>query len=607
MNHGKLENTDPDILQKVDYWSTSEVFSPETRNEIKELVRTDQKTEIEDRFYKDLEFGTGGLRGIMGAGTSRMNIYNVRKAATALAFYLKVVHGDKDKKVAISHDSRNHAREFSKAAAEVLAFHGITVYLTKELRPVPLLSFMTRSYNCDAGICVTASHNPPEYNGFKVYWSNGAQLVAPHDQNIIENYLAISSYEDLNYIDFDDAVSKSLIKIVGEELDEAYFSQLEALRFNHSPKQNPLKIVYTPLHGSGMTVIPQALARFGFQDLHVVEEQKTPDGDFPTVSSPNPEDPKSLEYAISLCKDIDGDIVIATDPDADRIGVCTYENGQIQNFNGNQLGSLLIDYVLSRMFEAKTLPKNPLVIKTIVTTELQNKICDEYGVACEDTLTGFKWICSLIETYENLPARQVKNFICGGEESYGFLAGNFVRDKDAVMATAITCEMVAYYKSLNKTLTEALHDLFRKHGVYEEKLHTLTRKGKKGAEEISAIMNSLRKAPPFKVGDTETIEFWDLKNSTKYRSKATGVFYKDDCIELPSSNVLQFFLKDGSKISVRPSGTEPKIKFYTSVHMPAVSENQSLEASIASTKARATAVEKNFIELALRGFESGSN
>ena len=346
-----------EIIEKANYWASSQTFSDSVRQEVQNLIDTDNEKELTDRFYRDLEFGTGGLRGIMGAGTSRMNIYNIRKASTALALYLKETHPNKDLKVAISHDSRNRSREFSKAATEVLCSHGIKVIITKELRPVPVLSFMTRHYECDAGICVTASHNPPEYNGFKVYWSNGAQLVPPHDKNIIAKYGSIKTYEELTFTSYDQALSKGLVEEVGEELDELYLKQVDTLRLNTPSDSKSIKIVYSPIHGSGITMVPHALKRFGFDDVHIVEEQSTPDGDFPTVSSPNPEDPKALELAINLGKKIEADVILATDPDTDRIAMIVKEDNELINFNGNQLGCLLVEYVLSSHKAQNKFPK----------------------------------------------------------------------------------------------------------------------------------------------------------------------------------------------------------------------------------------------------------
>jgi phosphoglucomutase len=584
-----------DISKKANYWASSEVFSPSVRSEIETLISASDNKELTDRFYKDLEFGTGGLRGIMGAGTSRMNIYNIRKASTALAMYLKEIHSDKEIKVAISHDSRNRSREFSKAAAEVLSALGIKVYITKEMRPVPVLSYMTRHYGCDAGICVTASHNPPAYNGFKVYWSNGAQLIGPHDKNIIQKYGSITSYEDLKFSSYEEMLSEGKIEEIGEELDQLYLDELAKLRLNTPETSDAIRIAYSPIHGTGVTMVPKAFELFGFKDYHLVEEQSTPDGNFPTVNSPNPEDPEALKMAIELGEKKDADIILATDPDTDRIAVLVRENGKLINFNGNQLGCLLIDYVLRSHKENATMPENPLVVKTIVTTKLQDEICAHYGVDCEDTLTGFKWICNLVERYEKGELGTKKTFVCGGEESYGFLAGNFVRDKDAVMGCAIACEMVAYYKSKGKLMSEVLNEIYLRHGVYHETLYTMTLPGKEGADKISAIMQNFREAPPTSLCGISVSELWDYKSSKKYSVSEKGVTEISN-IDLPNSNVLQLFLSDGSKVSVRPSGTEPKIKFYMSVKRE-LSNEAELDQKITEAKQLASDLEKEFVAL----------
>ena len=585
------------VADRAKYWATSEVFDLSVRSEIQNLISENNEKELIDRFYKDLEFGTGGLRGIMGAGTSRINIYNIRKASTALALYLKQIHNSKEIKVAISYDSRNRSEEFAKVAAGALGAQGIKVLITEEMRPVPILSYMIRHYQCDAGICVTASHNPPIYNGFKVYWSNGAQLIEPHDQNIIQKYNQISSYEELEFETYENLKSNKQVKEVGEELDQAYLEKLSTLKFNPPKTPDTIKIVYSPIHGTGVTMVPKALELFGFKDYHLVEEQMHPNGDFPTVKSPNPEDPEALKMAIGLGEKINADLILATDPDTDRIALIVRENGKLINFNGNQLGCLLTEYVLRSLSEQNRMPKNPLVVKTIVTTTLQDRICSHYGVDCIDTLTGFKWICNLVERYENGEFDVEKEFICGGEESYGFLAGNFVRDKDAVMSCAIACEMVAYYKSKGKLMSEILNDLFLRHGVFHETLHTMTLPGKDGADKIKSIMKQLRANPPRLLLGNSVKELWDFQNSVKYSLSEDGI-KEFGSIELPTSDVLQIFLENGSKVSVRPSGTEPKIKFYISVRQGEVSESN-LQLKIEAAKNLAADLEKEFVALSL--------
>lgn len=552
-----------DIHSVADYWASADVFDDGTRDEIKQLIDANNSDELSERFYRDLEFGTGGLRGILGAGTNRMNIYNVRKASHALALYIKEkIPADVEKRVAVSYDSRRYSREFAEATAEVMAGHGIRCYITKELRPTPMLSYMVRHFACQGGVCVTASHNPPDYNGYKVYWQTGGQIVPPHDKGIIALYQNCRDYDEIPVTPFKKGLESGLIKEVGEEFDEIYFEKVASLA---TYKQTaPLKIVYTPLHGTGAYPVVSCLKRFGFDDVLLVEEQAKPNGDFPTVAYPNPEDPDALAMAIALAKKEDADLVLASDPDADRIGIAFKENGSYTMLNGNQIGSLLVDYVLSSSKASGRLPENPLVIKTVVTTDLQTDIARYYGAECLETLTGFKWICQLIEDIETGAVKPHRNYVCGGEESFGFLAGHFVRDKDAVSASCIAAEMVSYYKSQGKTLTQVLDSIFKRHGVYQESLKTVTLPGRQGVEKISAIMGQLRKDPPSVIDGTKVTKFKDLLNSKAYEMSSAG-FVDAGAITLPSSNVLQFELEDGSKISARPSGTEPKIKFYFSV------------------------------------------
>lgn len=554
----------PAIAQAIQYWTTANVFSSETQREIKGLVEQNNSKELTDRFYRDLEFGTGGLRGIMGAGTNRMNLYNIRKATTALAIYLrKNFPKNPAIKVAISYDSRNNSRLFSRAAAEVLAAHQITALITKDLRPTPMLSFMVRNYGCQAGLCITASHNPPEYNGYKVYWETGAQIIAPHDKAIIQIYNDLKHYEELRFVDYDAGLESGFIREIGEDLDDQYFSRVRSLRLQTTPK-GPFKIVYTPLHGSGLMPVTAMLKDFGFNDVLVVPEQREPNGQFPTVKFPNPEDPEALTLALNLAKREKADMVLATDPDSDRIGMIVREHDDYVFFNGNQLGCLLVDYTLKAMQKANRLPANPLVIKTIVTTDLQKDIAHSYGADCEETLTGFKWICGLIEDYESGVKVPYKKYVCGGEESYGFLADSFVRDKDAVSACAIAAEMVESYKSQRLTCSDVLQKLFQQHGVYQESLFTITLPGKDGAESIKRMMNGMRSNPPQAIDQIQIDCILDYETSAVLKIQY-GQPQKTDDITLPKSDVLQFVLVDGTKISVRPSGTEPKIKFYVSV------------------------------------------
>ena len=555
------------IQRQAEYWSQAAVFDGETRKEISRLLVANESKELAERFYRDLEFGTGGLRGIVGAGTNRMNVYNVRKASAALARYARHTFGTKEPlKVAISYDSRNFSREFAEATAGVFAAEGFTVLITKELRPVPMLSYLVRQFKCKVGICITASHNPPIYNGFKVYWEHGGQIIPPHDEAVIKIYNSIEQYEGIKAIDFKAGCVDGLIQQVGAELDEPYFAAVEALSIKRQ-KWPDFRIVYSPLHGTGAYPVGECLRRFGFSDVHIVPEQREPDGNFPTVEFPNPEDPKALKLAVSLAEKIKADLVLATDPDSDRLGIVVREGNDYLFLNGNQIGCLLTEYYLSALQKEDRLPANPLVVKTIVTTDLQRKIAEHYGATCEETLTGFKWICGLVEEYESGRRKPYRHYVCGGEESYGFLAGLFVRDKDGVSAACIAAEAFASFKSKGLTATMVLDQLFRLHGVYHEVLHTETLPGREGATQIQGIMSSLRANLPREIAGIPVRIVKDLLKSQIFMSSRSG-FVQDKPIPLPSSDVLQFVLEDETVVSVRPSGTEPKIKFYVSAHLP---------------------------------------
>lgn len=560
-----------EIQKKAEYWASSEQFDAETRDEVANLLKSDNQSEISDRFFRELAFGTGGMRGIMGAGTCRMNVYNIRKASYAVGSYLQKFYQDSKQgglSIAISYDSRHNSQLFARSAAEVLTSLGIKVLITKDMRPVPMLSFMVRKYKCQAGICITASHNPPEYNGFKVYWGTGGQLVPPHDKEITKTYESLNGNEVLEALPYAQALSSGLVQEVGSELDQSYLQRVKSLSLNPQGREE-FKIVYSPLHGTGIFAVPQALKGFGFEHIIVPAEQEQPDGHFPTVSSPNPEDSEALSLALELAKKEQADLVLATDPDSDRIGCIVKEGQEYINFNGNQIGSLLIDYILSSKKRLNQLPQNPLVIKTIVTTDLQRDIAAFYGAECEETLTGFKWICHLIEDYETGQIKPKKNFVCGGEESYGFLADTFVRDKDAIIACCLMSEMVAYYKSQGLTVSQKLDELFSRHKVYQESLFTVTLGGQQGAMKISETMESLRNQPPKEVCGVDVVKVVDLEQRKTFVQGDRG-FKESDAVALPRSNVLQFFLSDGSKLSIRPSGTEPKIKVYISVNEDAL-------------------------------------
>ncbi len=587
------------ILDRANYWATNSVFDMATRSEIQDLITTKNDKELTERFYRDLEFGTGGLRGIIGAGRNRINIYNIRKATTALALYLREVHGSAPHlKVAISYDSRNYSREFSVAAGEIFSAHGIKALMTSELRPTPMLSFMVRHFQCVAGICVTASHNPAEYNGYKVYWNTGAQIIPPHDAAIISKYAELSRYEDITYVPVEKAKKDGLFEEIGAELDEAYFKKVSTLSRRKEGRAN-FKIVYTPLHGSGLYPVTEMLKRFGFENVLVVPEQSQPDGRFPTVKFPNPEEREALHLALVLAQKEQADLVMGTDPDTDRIGIMVREGDDYTFFNGNQIGCLLVDFFLSATRDAGLMPKNPLVIKTVVTTDLQADIAAEYGATCEETLTGFKWICGLIEEYESGRLKPHRKYVCGGEESYGFLADSFVRDKDAVSAACIAAEMVAYYKSQDMTCSQVLDQIFQKHGLYQESLFTMTMAGKSGAETIKKMMTALRSSPPVAIDGIPVAKLRDFETQ-KTMSLVANQFNDAEKLGFPKSDVLQFILVDGTKVSVRPSGTEPKIKFYISVKEPLAkgASLQELQSMKKNASGRLRRIEETFVAMA---------
>lgn len=536
-----------EILDKANYW-TSEIFDEETRSQVRQMIETDPQL-LNESFYKDLEFGTGGLRGIMGAGTNRMNRYTVGMATQGLANYLiKSCENSKKITCAIAHDSRNNSREFAKITASVLSANGINVYLFDKLRPTPELSFAIRELKCNSGIVITASHNPKEYNGYKVYWSDGGQIIPPHDKGIIEEVRKVK----VENIKFDDSLKN--VEEIGEKIDKIYIERLSSLCHNiENNRKTPLKIVYTPIHGSSITVLPRALQNIGFSDINIVEEQAVPDGNFPTVKSPNPEEREALTMAIKLGEKIDADIVFGTDPDSDRLGVAVKHNGKFQILNGNQTASILVYYLLDSFKNEGKLKGKEFVVKTIVTTELIAQIANDFGVKYFDVLTGFKYIAEEIEkNYGKL------QFIGGGEESYGFLAGDFVRDKDAVMAAMLICEIAAKAKSEGKTIMDILLNIYQKYGLYQEGLKSLTKPGQSGMQEIEAMMEKFRNTPPESFCGVPVVMVHDFHARKSY-DKISELSYD---ITLPKSNVLQYDLADGGKITVRPSGTEPKIKFY---------------------------------------------
>ncbi len=543
---------DPEIVKKARVWLDGN-YDSETKKAIKEMM-DNNPDELVESFYQDLEFGTGGLRGIMGVGSNRMNKYTVGSATQGFANYLKINFPHKQQiSVAIAHDSRNNSRYFAEITADVFSANGIKVYLFEDLRPTPELSFAIRELKCQGGIVITASHNPKEYNGYKAYWDDGGQLISPHDKNVIAEVNKISSIDDVK---FDG--NKALIEVIGKEIDDIYLKRIKALSLSPEviQRQKDLKIVYTPLHGTGITLVPQSLKNYGFNQVHIVPEQAVADGNFPTVKSPNPEEPAALEIAIRQAKEINADLVLATDPDADRVGIAIRNGDDFLLMNGNQTATLLVYYLLTKWKENGKLTGNEFIVKTIVTTELLADMARKSEVEYFDVLTGFKYIADIIKHFEGQ-----KTFIGGGEESYGYLVGDFVRDKDAVIACSMIAEAFAWITDQGKGMMDLLKDIYREFGFYKEKLVSVVRKGKSGAEEIQQMMADFRANPPKSLAGSEVITIKDYQSSVS-KNLVTG---QEVAIELPKSNVLQFFTKDGSKVSVRPSGTEPKIKFYFGV------------------------------------------
>jgi phosphoglucomutase len=539
------------IQNKVNEWLTG-AYDEDTKSGIKNMQENDPN-ELEDAFYRNLEFGTGGLRGVMGVGTNRMNKYTIGMATQGFSNYLKKqVEGEI--RVAIAHDSRNNSRFFAEITASVFAANGCKVFLFEALRPTPELSFAIRHLNCSAGVVCTASHNPKEYNGYKAYWNDGAQLVPPHDKNVIKEVEAIASVNEVKWTG-----NESNIEIIGKEIDEAYLKMLKELSVypDICQQQHDLKIVYTPIHGTGIMLVPDALRVFGFDEIHLVEEQSKPDGNFPTVVYPNPEETETMSMGLQKAKALDADILVGTDPDADRVGVGVKDHhGNWVLLNGNQTALLAFSYMIEARKQKGIAAPNDMVIKTIVTTDMIDSVAKANGVNCYNVLTGFKWIADLIREKE-----ATENYVIGGEESFGLMIGNGVRDKDAVSAVAIMCEMAAVEKSKGRTLYDKLIDLYLQYGFYLEDLVSITKKGMNGVQEIADMMNGFRQSPPTELDGVKVVRLLDYEIQTD-RDLIAGT---STGIDLPKSNVLQFLLEDGSRISARPSGTEPKIKFYFSV------------------------------------------
>ena len=567
--------------EKAQTWLTV-AYDAETQAEVKAMLENPDKTDLIDAFYKDLEFGTGGLRGIMGAGSNRMNIYTVGVATQGLANYLnKCFAGKKDISVVVGHDCRNNSRKFAEISADIFTANGIKVYLFEDMRPTPEMSFAIRHLGCQSGINITASHNPKEYNGYKAYWEDGAQVLAPHDKGIIDEVNKITSVSEIKF-----QGNKELIQIVGKEIDDEYLRQVHTLSIDPEviQRQKDLKIVYTPIHGTGMKLIPQSLKLWGFENVHCVAEQMVKSGDFPTVVSPNPENAEALTLAIKLAKEIDADIVMASDPDADRVGMaCKDSKGEWVLINGNQTCLIFLYYIIKNRIAMGKMKGNEFIVKTIVTTELIKKVADKNHIKMLDCYTGFKWIAREIRLREGQ-----EQYIGGGEESYGFLAEDFVRDKDAVSACSLLAEICAWAKDQGKTLYDVLMEIYVEYGFSLEVTVNVVKPGKTGADEIKAMMDNFRACSPKELGGSEVVLVKDYKTL-----KATDNTGKATDLDMPeTSNVLQFFTADGTKVSVRPSGTEPKIKFYMEIkgemHCP-----KCYAGAVADAKEKVDAVKKS--------------
>ena len=548
-------------LEEYKKWCESPDFDEETKKELSEIK--DNEKEIEDRFYKELEFGTAGLRGVIGAGTNRMNKYTVGKATQGLANYIKE-QGTQDKGVAISYDSRRMSKEFSLQTALILNANGIKTYLFENLRPVPELSFAVRELKCTAGVMITASHNPPKYNGYKVYWDDGAQIVAPRDKDIIAKVRAVAEYSEIKEISKEEAIEKGLFNIVGTEMDDKYINTLKSLILNPEivkEQGKKLKVVYTPLHGTGNTVAERLLKEIGIQNLYVVPEQKEPDGNFPTVDYPNPEDKKAFKLALELAKKVDADVVLATDPDADRLGIYAKDTktGEYMTYTGNMSALLIAEYRISQMKEKGMLPEKGMFITTIVSSDLAKAIASNYGLECFEVLTGFKNIGAIMKREEE--KTDGDKYVFGFEESYGCLIGDYARDKDGIAAVMALCEAACYYRANNETLWDQMNNIYKKYGFYKEDQVSIVLEGAEGAEKIKEMMTEMRNKDVENIGNYRVLTFKDVDNDY-VKDMTTGAESKTG---LPKSNVLYYQLENNAWCCVRPSGTEPKIKLYFGV------------------------------------------
>ena len=561
-------------LEEYKKWCESPEFDEETKKEL--LAIKDDEKEIEDRFYQELEFGTAGLRGVIGAGTNRMNRYTVGKATQGLANYI-LQEGTESKGVAISYDSRRMSKEFSMQTALILNANGIKTYLFENLRPVPELSFAIRNLGCTAGVMITASHNPPKYNGYKVYWDDGSQIVSPRDKDIIAKVRAVESYSEIKEITREEAEAKGLFNIIGTQMDDKYLSVLKSKVINPEiveKEGKDLKVVYTPLHGTGNTVTERLLHEIGIENVYVVPEQKDPDGNFPTVSYPNPEDKKAFKLALELAEKIDADVVLATDPDADRLGIFAKDTktGKYMEYTGNMSALLIAEYRVEQMKEKGILPSDGMIITTIVSSNLTRAICKEYDLECIEVLTGFKNIGAVMKKAEE---NKDKTYVFGFEESYGCLIGDYARDKDGIAAVMALCEAACYYRSKGKTLWDAMQDIYEKYGYYKETQVSIVMEGAEGATKIKEMMTNMRNTPVEKIGDYKVLTFKDIEKDIE-KDMATGNVTSTG---LPKSNVLYYELENDSWCCVRPSGTEPKIKLYMGVKGSSDEDaNQKLEA-----------------------------
>jgi phosphoglucomutase len=557
-----MQDLESSVSNKINEWLNGS-YDADTKASIQSLIDAKSNTELTDSFYRDLEFGTGGLRGTMGPGTNRINKYTIGSATQGLSNYLLKKYPGEKIKVAVAHDSRNLSDYLAQVTAEVFSANGIHVYFFRELRPTPELSFAIRHLGCKSGVMITASHNPKEYNGYKAYGADGGQFTSPDDIMVMDEVAAVGNIDNVKF-----DRNEANIEMIGDEIDQLYLDKITDLSVSPDAiqRQKDLKIVYSPIHGTGITLVPKALSQFGFTNLTIVEEQATPDGNFPTVVYPNPEEKEALTLALAKAAEIDADLVLATDPDADRVGIAVKNNeGEFILLNGNQTGSLLINYMLSVWEENGKLTGNEYIVSTIVTTPLIIEIAKAKNVDYFETLTGFKWIGAIMTKLQGK-----KTFIAGGEESYGYLVGELVRDKDAVISCAFIAEMTAYYKDKGSSLYQAMLDMYQKYGFYKEKLVSLTKKGKTGAEEIKAMMERFRTNTPLTLGGSKvvTLKDYELGKETDVASGASKA------LDYPKSDVLQFVTEDGCIISARPSGTEPKIKFYCSVKTNLASKDE---------------------------------